>query len=76
MLAKAIIDGVDIQDLDVYVERKVKFLHVKIDLKPAISGLITLNKCVELLAKSSQESLEFALYKSPQTRKQNCRQIG
>lgn len=64
VLAKAKIDGIDTHDLDVYVEKKVRYLHVKIDLKPAISGLITLNKCVELLSKNSQESLEYALYKS------------
>jgi hypothetical protein len=67
-LDKAKIDGVDTHDLDVFIEKKVRYLHAKVDLKPAITGLITLDKCVKQLAKSSAESLEYTLSKSLQKR--------
>lgn len=64
ILAKAKIDGIDTHDLDIYIEKKVRYLHVKIDIKPAVTGLMTLNKCVEQLAKSTHDLLEYSLYKS------------
>ena len=68
ILEKAKIDNVDVHDLDVFVEKKVRYLHAKIDLKPAIVGLITLDKCVKQLEKSSADSLDFALSKNLQKR--------
>jgi len=63
VLDKGKIDGVDTHDLDIFIEKKVKFLHSKIDLKPAIVGLLALEKCVNQLAKGSSDSLESTLSK-------------
>jgi len=64
VLEKAKIDGIDSHDLEIFVEKKVRHLHVKIDLKPAITGLISLDKFATQLSKNSPESLESALQKS------------
>jgi len=68
VLDKAKIDGIDSHDLEIFVEKKVRHLHVKIDLKPAISGLISLDKYAKQLSKNEPESLEAALQKSLQKR--------
>ena len=68
VLEKAKIDGIDNHDVDIFVEKKIRFLHAKIDLKPAINGLITLEKCVSQLAKSSADSLDLTLSKNLEKR--------
>jgi hypothetical protein len=63
ILNKAKIDGVDAHDLDIFIEKKVRYLHAKIDLKPAILGLMTLNKCVNQLSNGAADTLESTLSK-------------
>ncbi len=65
-LDKAKIDGVDTHDLDIFIERKVKYLHSKIDIKPAIVGLLALEKCVNQLEKGNSDSLEMSMSRNLQ----------
>lgn len=63
ILEKAKIDGIDTHDLDIFIESKIRYLHAKVDLKPAVLGLLTLNKCVIQLSKGAADSLDSALSK-------------
>jgi len=64
VVEKAKIDGVDTHDLDVFIEKKVRYLHSKIDMKPAVVGLLSLEKCASQLAKGAADSLELTLSKN------------
>jgi hypothetical protein len=64
VLNKAKIDGVDSHDLDIFIEKKIKYLHAKVDLKPAILGLMTLNKCAIQLSRGATDTLESTLSKA------------
>ena len=68
ILDKSKIDGVDTHDLDIFIEKRVRYLHAKVDLKPAILGLLTLDKCVKQLAKGPSDTLESTLIKSLEKR--------
>ena len=68
ILSKARIDGVDSHDLDVFMEKKIRYLHVRIDLKPSIVGLLKLAKITQQLAKGPADSLESTLSKSLEKR--------
>lgn len=45
-LERSKLDGHDTHDIELYIEQKINFIHAKIDLKPTIAALLTLNKCV------------------------------
>ena len=69
VLDKIRLDGHDSHDIDIYVEKKLSYLHVKIDLKPAITGLLTLNKFASQLEKNAgSDSLDSVLSKNIRAR--------
>ncbi len=43
-LEKTRLDGHDTHDIEIYIEQKIQFIHAKIDLKPTIIGLLSLEK--------------------------------
>jgi len=56
VLEKNRLDGQDIHDIDIFVEKKISYLHAKIDLKPAVVGLISLDKFTTKLEKGSGQA--------------------
>ena len=69
VLDKIRLDGHDSHDIDIYVEKKLSYLHVKIDLKPAITGLLTLNKFALQLEKNAEsDTLNSVLSKNIRAR--------
>jgi len=62
-LEKNRLDGHDTHDIEIYIEQKIHYIHAKIDLKPTISGLLSLEKFVYRLEKGSSDTLSFSLSK-------------
>jgi hypothetical protein len=62
-LHKTRLDGHDIHDLDLYIERKLAYVHAKIDLRPTTDGLTTLEKCIYRLEKSKGNDIARILAK-------------
>ena len=60
-LERSKLDGHDSHDIEFFVEQRVHFIHAKIDLRPTITGLITLNKCAVQLDRVSTDSLGTSL---------------
>lgn len=55
------LEGHDNHDIDIYIEKKITFLHSKIDLKTTLDGLLTLEKCAYRLDQGPADSLNRAL---------------
>jgi hypothetical protein len=62
-LDKIKLDGHDTHDIELFIEQKIQFIHAKIDLKPTIMGLLSLEKCVLRLDRGSSDSLGLSLTK-------------
>jgi len=60
-LERSKLDGHDAHDIELYIEQKITFIHSKIDLRPTITALVTLNKCVLQMEKGGPDSLSTAL---------------
>ena len=63
-LERAKIDGHDTHDIEIYIEKRLTYLHARIDLRPTIEGLKTLEKCIYRLSKSSTDSFNLILSKN------------
>jgi len=70
VLEKNRLDGQDTHDIDIYVEKKISYLHAKIDLKPTIVGLISLDRFTTKLEKGAgqADSLNAVLSKNLRAR--------
>jgi len=53
----------DTHDIDLYIEQKIGYVHAKIDLRPTIDSLLTLEKATYRLEKSRTNDLSRALAK-------------
>jgi hypothetical protein len=60
-LERSKLDGHDSHDIELYIEQRLHFIHAKIDLRPTISGLITLNKFSTKLEGRMPDSLGATL---------------
>jgi len=67
-LEKTKLDGHDTQDIDIFIEQKLSYVHAKVDLKPTISGLLTLEKCIYRLDKGTVDNLSLVLARGLQKR--------
>ncbi len=63
-LKRSKLDGHDSHDIELYIEQRLHFIHAKIDLRPTISGLITLNKFSTKLEGRMPDSLGATLSRS------------
>jgi len=55
------LEGHNDHDIDIYIERRITFLHARIDLKPTQDGLLLLEKCQLRLEQGSSTPLSRAL---------------
>jgi len=55
------LEGHNDHDIDIFIERKIHFLHSRIDLKPTLDGILMLEKCVLRLEQGSTTSLSRTL---------------
>lgn len=60
-LERSKLDGHDSHDIELYIEQKIHYIHSKIDLRPTIAALLTLNKCITQLSKGVADSLNSSL---------------
>lgn len=60
-LERVRLEGHDNHDIDIYIERRISFLHSRIDLKTTKDGLLLLEKCVLRLEQGSNSPLSRAL---------------
>ncbi len=60
-LERVKLEGHDIHDIDIYVERRISYLHSRIDLKTTYDGLLMLEKCSSRFGKSTNTPLSRAL---------------
>ncbi len=63
-LERTRLDGLDNHDINLYVEQKVTFLHARMDLKPAVLGLVTLKLFVHKLETSVANPMNKVLAKN------------
>jgi len=55
------LEGHDNHDIDLYIERRISFLHSRIDLQATKDGLLLLEKCIMRFDKESNSPLGKAL---------------
>jgi len=60
-LERVKLEGHDNHDIDIYIERRITYLHSKIDLKPTHDGLLMLEKCALRFEQGSNTVLSRAL---------------
>lgn len=63
-LERSKLDGHDSHDIELYIEQRLNFIHAKIDLRPTITGLISLNKFATKLDGKQADSLGSSLSKN------------
>jgi len=60
-LERVKLEGHDNHDIDIYIERRISYLHSKIDLRPTHDGLLMLEKCALRFEQGSNTALSRAL---------------
>jgi len=61
VLEKAKLDGHDLHDIEIYIEKKISYVHSKIDLLPTINGLKTMEKCIARFENGASDSLSSSI---------------
>ena len=67
-LERTRIDGLDNHDINLYVEQNVYFLHARMNLKPAVIGLVTLKQFVNKLETNEINPMSKVLAKNLEKR--------
>jgi hypothetical protein len=60
-LEKSKLLGHDKHDVNIFIEKRIHFIHAKIDLKPSLLGILSLKRHISQLKNGSPGTLEFSL---------------
>lgn len=66
------LDGHDSHDIDFFIEQKLSYIHAKIDLRPTLEGMTTLEKCIYRLEKGNPNKISAVLAKNLNKRLERC----